>query len=747
MIINKKTDSLDMNHMLQDILTDKSTSGSKFLKYEKLKEDYQNEEKNHIYNHYKTFIEMTEQLKNMQGSVGQMKQFFSEYEPLLKSLGETLKNGDHKMPIFYMNIHNKEGDIDSNKVMEEIQKETSEKVLYDLTEKLNGVIDKFELSIYEKNYTECVKIYRFFKALKSSNKYSELISGYELRKNIDFHYNRLVESLISDLFNETTKNTNDIINSLKDIGQAQKAKLAVLDIRSKQLREKINSLIDDTKEYDKIFFETVTREFFDEALSCLNYLEKTFKDSSCMSSFSIWVNTELINFYSIIAPIVYESDDLQVAIYYLKKICMVFIEKQNEMVSLSTEFEKLALKDIQDSLDELCKNLVLNLKTCVTGEDYNLYSFFSITNMLEYDIEILETASLIDIDKKNNSFKSQNEIFFENINEGYIVKNIGEIIQGTDLDLKLTRSMNYFWNAMFFLIDFAYEAKDTDNIPIISSRLFSLIQFKLESLAENLFKFYFEILDEKTSKTENQVLSYLTSLYYSKILADNLDKILLFKFPKLYKNNPSWKKLSNSFAKKYQESIAIYTQMTVLGKVPLAIIKNTEIYKRIVSTVIADKPTKAFSELAKAFEKANKNIGILLGPEQKEGVLSSMFESCLLCLEYSVLCRENLAQNKREFYDKTVLDCDSIQRLMLRNSFKITDCSVAGLYQLIYDVNFLGLLYQRLIGGSMLTNIEGCVSKLVGFYKREKNIPENIEFRSVVFQDSLERFFETEYKE
>jgi len=412
MISNKKTGPLDMNHVLQDIFSEKSTSGSKFLKYEKLKEDYQNEEKNHIYNHYKTFIEMTEQLKNMQGSVEQMKQFFSEYEPLLRSLGETLKDGDLQRPIFDLSIQNKGDEIDSNKVMEEIQKGTSEKVLYDLTEKLNGVIDKFELSIYEKNYTECIKIYRFFKALKNSNKHSKLMSEYEIRKNIDFHYNRLVESLISDLFNDTGKNTNDIINSLKDIGQIQKAKLAVLDIRSKQLREKINSLIDETKEYGKVFFESVTKEFFDEALSCLNYLEKTFKDSGCMSSFSIWVNTELCNFYSIIAPIVYEAEDLQVAIYYLKKICMVFMEKQNEMVSLSTEFEKLALGDIQDSLDELCENLILNLKTCVTGEDFNLYSFFPITNMLEYDIEIMETASLIYIDRENNSLKSQDERFF-----------------------------------------------------------------------------------------------------------------------------------------------------------------------------------------------------------------------------------------------------------------------------------------------------------------------------------------------
>jgi len=315
------------------------------------------------------------------------------------------------------------------------------------------------------------------------------------------------------------------------------------------------------------------------------------------------------------------------------------------------------------------------------------------------------------------------------------------------LDLKLTRSMNYFWNAMFFLIDFAYEAKDTDNIPIISSHLFSLVQFKLEGLAESLFKFYFEILDEKISKTEDQVLSYLTSLYYSKVLADNLDKILLFRFPKLYKQNQNWKKLSASFAKRYQESITIYTKMILLDKVPPAIIKNTDIYTKQVLKEDMKKPTQTFLELANVFEKAKKNLDFLLGSEQKDGILRSMFENCLICLEYSVLCQENLTQNQRELYEKSALECDSIKRLMLTNSFKVTDCSMTGLYQLIYDVNFLGMLYQKLTGGHLVMNTEGCISKLIDFYKREKDIPENIELRHEAFQESLERFFEIEYKE
>ena len=216
--------------MLQDIFADKNTFDSKFLKYERVKEDIENEERNHIYNHYKTFIRITEELKNVQGSVEKMKQFFFEYEPLLNSLRETLKDEELakqaskrsntiNRQIFDLNIENEEDDLDSNEVLEDIQRGANEKsslnarnrckflsfdenanFIDDLTDRLNEVIDKFDLSIYEKNYTESIKIYRLFKEMKKSRKYSEIIMGYEIRKNIDLHYNRLVESLISDIF-------------------------------------------------------------------------------------------------------------------------------------------------------------------------------------------------------------------------------------------------------------------------------------------------------------------------------------------------------------------------------------------------------------------------------------------------------------------------------------------------------------------------------------------------------------------
>ncbi len=76
-------------------------------------------------------------------------------------------------------------------------------------------------------------------------------------------------------------------------------------------------MIDDNKEHDESFFEAVTKEFFNETLSCLKFLQETFKDpaqgNSCMSSFSTWVNTEIQNLYAMIAPYLYETDDLPLA--------------------------------------------------------------------------------------------------------------------------------------------------------------------------------------------------------------------------------------------------------------------------------------------------------------------------------------------------------------------------------------------------------------------------------------------------
>ena len=36
-------------------------------------------------------------------------------------------------------------------------------------------------------------------------------------------------------------------------------------------------MIDDNREHDEFFFESVTKEFFDEAVSCLKFIQDTFK--------------------------------------------------------------------------------------------------------------------------------------------------------------------------------------------------------------------------------------------------------------------------------------------------------------------------------------------------------------------------------------------------------------------------------------------------------------------------------------
>lgn len=78
----------------------------------------------------------------------------------------------------------------------------------DLTDQVTEVIDKFDIAIYEKNYKQCLEIYNLFKRLKKSKKYADIITSYDMRKSIDFHYNRLLESLLSDIFVKYSMHTN-----------------------------------------------------------------------------------------------------------------------------------------------------------------------------------------------------------------------------------------------------------------------------------------------------------------------------------------------------------------------------------------------------------------------------------------------------------------------------------------------------------------------------------------------------------
>lgn len=121
--------------------------------------------------------------------------------------------------------------------------------------------------------------------------------------------------------------------------------------------------------------------------------------------------------------------------------------------------------------------MIFNVKTSVSGEDYNLYSFFNIFNVLEYSIEISETASIIDISKRldprrssnqravaekaleasDTSFAAESDRFLDNISESLLDSKTFDILVLTDIGLKFTRSMNYFWNAFFYLIGTYFE--------------------------------------------------------------------------------------------------------------------------------------------------------------------------------------------------------------------------------------------------------------------------------------------------
>lgn len=93
------------------------------------------------------------------------------------------------------------------------------------------------MAVYEKNYTECIIKYRWLDKMKKHNKYKDIISSYNIRKSLDSTYNRLVDSLTSDLFtfNEDPRKMQEIVNLLIEIKQMNKAKVAILNIKSKEI--------------------------------------------------------------------------------------------------------------------------------------------------------------------------------------------------------------------------------------------------------------------------------------------------------------------------------------------------------------------------------------------------------------------------------------------------------------------------------------------------------------------------------
>lgn len=137
-----------------------------------------------------------------------------------------------------------------------------------------------------------------------------------------------------------------------------------------------------------------------------------------------------------------------------------------------------------------------------------------------------------------------------------------------------------------------------------------------------------------------------------------------------------------------------------------------------------------------------------------------MFYSCFICIDYAVLCIQTLKpdesqQQQAPLFDKAVLDKykidhDSIQMLLLRNQFKLTDCTPAGMYQFIYDINFLSILYSRLtyseeaeVEKAMLTiDTDSLLERLMTLYAKEKSIKvESIKFKREIFQTAIEEMF------
>ena len=179
-----------------------------------------------------------------------------------------------------------------------------------------------------------------------------------------------------------------------------------------------------------------------------------------------------------------------------------------------------------------------------------------------------------------------------------------------------------------------------------------------------------------------------------------------------------------------------------------------------------EKPTQSFIELAQTLEQVDENLDFLIGKKNKERILYHIFYSCFFCIDCTVLClysvgRLDEQQQPQQLLDKAVLerlkiDHDSIQMFMFKNSFKLTDCTSAGLYQFIYDVNFLSLLHTRLTreiqaqdeNQKLTINTDSLLERLISIYAKDKSVKaEGIKFKREIFEKALEKFFEEEYEE
>ena len=149
-----------------------------------------------------------------------------------------------------------------------------------------------------------------------------------------------------------------------------------------------------------------------------------------------------------------------------------------------------------------------------------------ILELLDFNNETFSLNQLIDIGSQSNEFKhtsidrqsttaadvtfsAPREFSLKNVDPGYVHLKVYEIVQSQDFEFKFSKSVNLFWNTLFYtlgsafsttgliilvVVDMCYSSLELDTMPVLSSHLYTSMLLRFVDLAVNFWDTYYEVI-------------------------------------------------------------------------------------------------------------------------------------------------------------------------------------------------------------------------------------------------------------
>jgi len=198
--------------------------------------------------------------------------------------------------------------------------------------------------------------------------------------------------------------------------------------------------------------------------------------------------------------------------------------------------------------------------------------------------------------------------------------------------------MNYYWNAFFYLINQAFNCIDTDNLPILSSQMFSLMEYKLEELSKTLFENYTDAIENIGNINDIQSASIVASIHFSKMFASNIKHIIEFKFPKLYRKHSKWDRIVEQFDELFKNYLFVYTKSAFLDVIPKMLGSNADTYMNQEGKFPISEPTLNCVRMIKVLQNIDTKYEFLVGMHCRQRILYSIITQGIdfmeFCLKY-----------------------------------------------------------------------------------------------------------------